>query len=123
MDQTVESCDWRSSEQAEYEREARIGGPQEITFSERVRTLEAQLGSAERQIGSRHIGTLRERVHFILRHARAHGVSPRAYAMAWFVWRTTGPLMLSSNVPIESNQRLSGLGNQSTTTNPEKSAL
>jgi hypothetical protein len=112
-EQTVETCDWQFSEQAKHVPERHAGGAQEMLLDDRTRSraIAAGLQSAERQIGSRYIGTLRERAQFILSEAsRSRAVSPRAYQLAWFIEQTTRPDILSSNVRAESNQMLIRIG-------------
>jgi hypothetical protein len=81
------------SEQGKYVAERGFGGSPEIALTTRdyARTIVALLTSAERQIGSRVVGSLRDRAHFILQNARSYGVDPTAYAIAHFIWRTSKP--------------------------------
>ena len=79
-------------EQSEFARNGPIGGLPQKSLSDldRARALHALLASAERDIGARFKGNLREGTQFILKEAtRSRAVSPRAYQLAWFVERTT----------------------------------
>jgi hypothetical protein len=48
--------------------------------------------SAERDVGARYDGSFHEQAAYLLKEAsRSRAVSPRAYQLLWFVYKTTRP--------------------------------